>query len=367
MELATRMPPDWVPDATRIYLEHTGSGVSYRAIARREGCHPSTILRRVRRIEERRDDPLFDDALTWLHGRLLRDGRDQSEDPPSMTVSRRLPETPSDAAINREARRILRRLCESGAELVIARDLARAAVLKVTDGGAPVRIGTLDRDIAMSFALRDWIEGSGTGRVARYRITPAGRAALKRLIEEDRAARKGAGTAADPFRAQHRIAGTRTVAENEGGRPVTRTLDCNLAESPLAGLGRKRDRNGNPYLSAEQIEAGERLRDDFERAHMGPRMGQNWDRFLVAGATGGPSERAETGSQSARDRFTQAMVLLGPGLSDVVLRCCCYLEGLEVTEKRLGWSARSAKVVLCIALDRLAGFYGLDTGSRKIA
>jgi hypothetical protein len=40
------------------------------------------------------------------------------------------------------------------------------------------------------------------------------------------------------------------------------------------------------------------------------------------------------------------MADLGPGLSDVLLRCCCYLEGREAVEKRLGWSARSGKIVL---------------------
>ena len=48
-----------------------------------------------------------------------------------------------------------------------------------------------------------------------------------------------------------------------------------------------------------------------------------------------------------------ALADLGPGLGDMVLRCGCYLEGLEVTEKRMGWSARSGKIVLRIALQRL--------------
>ena len=51
------------------------------------------------------------------------------------------------------------------------------------------------------------------------------------------------------------------------------------------------------------------------------------------------------------------MEALGPGLSDIVFRVCCFLEGLETAEKRLGWSARSGKVVLKIALERLAAHY----------
>ena len=55
----------------------------------------------------------------------------------------------------------------------------------------------------------------------------------------------------------------------------------------------------------------------------------------------------------------KAMEALGPGLSDIVFRICCFLEGLETAEKRLGWSARSGKVVLKIALERLALHYGI--------
>jgi len=56
------------------------------------------------------------------------------------------------------------------------------------------------------------------------------------------------------------------------------------------------------------------------------------------------------------------MDFLGPGLSEVALRCCCFLEGMETTEKRLGWSARSGKIVLRIALQRLKLQYEREFG-----
>ena len=59
-----------------------------------------------------------------------------------------------------------------------------------------------------------------------------------------------------------------------------------------------------------------------------------------------------------RDRVSAVLRDLGPGLGDVALRVCCFLEGLETAERRMGWSARSGKVVLKIALQRLAEHYG---------
>ena len=61
------------------------------------------------------------------------------------------------------------------------------------------------------------------------------------------------------------------------------------------------------------------------------------------------------------------MEALGPGLSDIVFRICCFLEGLETAEKRLGWSARSGKVVLKIALERLAAHYRIAPATRGSA
>lgn len=67
---------------------------------------------------------------------------------------------------------------------------------------------------------------------------------------------------------------------------------------------------------------------------------------------------APRGPGSARDRVAKALRELGPDLGDIVLRCCCRLEGVEATEKALGWPARSGKVVLRIALERLHQHYG---------
>lgn len=354
--------PDWVPDAARLYLAHVEGGLSLRALARASGRCASTVLRQVRRLEGRRDDPLVDEALAAL-GRLAAApaGPPTPEDQVAMTVTPRSDAPPAvppadEATIAREGRRVLRRLCEPGAQLAVAPDMEKAAVLRETAEGAAVRTAVVDRKLAQAFALKDWIACRKPGRVARYAITATGRAALRQMIEEEARARPGLAEAASPFADQHRLWADRMIEDAEDGLP--RPSRVNLAESPVQVLGRRREKDGRPFLGPELVAAAERLREDFELAQMGPRVAQNWERFLTPGGRGslagrGPAE----GPRLARERVALALRDLGPGLGDVALRVCCFLEGLEATEQRMGWSARSGKIVLRIALTRLRRHY----------
>ncbi|MBD3787786.1 MAG: helix-turn-helix domain-containing protein [Sphingomonadales bacterium] len=359
--------PAWLPDYALLYLRHVEQGISIRELARREGLHASTVLRRVRRIESRRDDPLVDEALARLGdvvpARPLLTG--QRKEDPEMTAPIRTKTPPLDeVTLAREGRRILRRLAEAGSLMIVAPDMDKAVVLRGT-----VRIAVLERAVAQAFALQDWIAVKHQGRVTSYEISAAGRAALKRMIDEDRAA-CGADPAAEedpanPHADQHRDWGTREFGE-EDGRP--RRLRANLAESPLGVLARRRDVNGEPFLAPDLVAAGERLREDFELAQMGPRVAQNWERFLTGGDRGQYRPDLSTGSggsERARERVAAALRDLGPGLGDMVLRCCCFLEGLETAERRLGWSARSGKIVLRIALMRLKRHYDEAYGGQS--
>jgi transposase-like protein len=354
-----------VPEPARMYLRHTEEGVSIRQLARAEGVHASTVLRRVRRIELRRDDPLVDEALIRLalahqsdrfQGRVNQKGINMS----APIRKSALPGIEEEQLI-REARRVLRRLTEAGALLAVAPEMEKAVVLKGT-----LRIAVLERDVAQAFALKDWIAVAQSGRVTTYEITASGRAMLRRLLEGDAISGRGTATeggppagfaeAQAPFAAQHR-----DWAEGRSARGR-----INLAESPLGILARRRDKEGTPFLAPELVSAGERLREDFELAQMGPRVAQNWERFLTGGDRG--SYRVEGalggGSERARDRVALALRDLGPGLGDMALRCCCFLEGLETAEQRLGWSARSGKIVLRIALIRLKRHYDETYGGK---
>lgn len=355
--------PAWLPEAARQYLAHTAEGLSLREIARLTGQAPSTICRRVRRIEARRDDPLLDEALTALcrdAASTLQPNDPSAKELHAMSAPFRSPLS-DEGTIAKEARRILRRLCETDAVLAVAKDMEKAVVLRPGADGEQTRTAVVDRKVAQAFALKDWIACLKQGRIARYEITAAGKAALRRLLDEDRKRRQGAqqGFAEAPsaFSGQHMRWGTAEV----GGAPgqPRRKMRVNLAESPLAGLARRKDADDVPFLTPDLVQAGERLREDFERAQMGPRVGQNWDRFLTGGDRGGFMNDSGIGEgpREARKRVSDALDDLGPGLGDVVMRVCCFLEGMEQAEKRLGWSARSGKVVLKIGLQRLLRHY----------
>jgi hypothetical protein len=197
---------------------------------------------------------------------------------------------------------------------------------------------------------------SRTAVSAKYAVSEAGRAWLRRRRAEQEAI-AAPHAAPTPFAAQHMAPGVRTIARADG-RPET--IRVNLGESPLGWLATRKGADGAPFLSPEEVEAGERLRNDFEAAQMGPRVTQDWRNFLTPSdgpsMSGGPS----AGPAVARERMGKALADLGPGLADVALRACCFLEGLEATERSMGWSARSGKVVLKIALQRLALHYGLS-------
>nr|WP_322786787.1 DUF6456 domain-containing protein [Sedimentitalea nanhaiensis] len=270
-------------------------------------------------------------------------------------------ETPDSATLEKEACRVLRRLCETGALLAVAENMEKAVVVRDTDGGASARTAVVDCAIAQAMALNDWISCSNPGRISRYHITAAGRSALSRMLadQENRARNEkefGFAEARATFSGAGHSA-EKTVDDPKTGRP--RRVRYNMSESPLAALARRKDRDGKPFLDDSLVGAGERLREDFELAQMGPSIAQNWDRFLTGGGRGGfsPGSHIGNGPSGARERVTQALSDLGPGLSDVALRCCCYLEGLEMAEKRMGWSARSGKIVLRIALQRLKYHY----------
>lgn len=345
--------PDWVPKGARRYLAHTEAGKPIRELARQAGCHASTVLRQVRKIETRRDDPLVDEVLRRLGASLGRASEQSSrKETKSMAVPPAMQDVMSDeVTLSREGKRVLRRLCETGAVLAVAAEMDKAVVVRDTGEGTSTRTAVVDSCVAQAMALKEWITCVSQGRISRYAITPLGRSELEHMLADEMGVVPGFAEAATGFVGASPV---KPASHSEKRKRIR----YNLAESPLTALARRRDKGGEKFLSDELVAAGERLREDFELAQIGPNVTQNWESFLTAGARSGmPSDRLNSGPQAARERVAAAFTDLGPGLSDMALRCCCHLEGLEAAERRMGWSARSGKIVLRIALQRLHRHY----------
>jgi hypothetical protein len=203
---------------------------------------------------------------------------------------------------------------------------------------APARVA----EAAVGAGLAQWAR-DGASRALR--LTDAGRAHLRRLRATD--------AALDPFRAQHGETARRVV---EAGAPATLVND---AESPLAWLARRKDADGQPFLTPALIEAGERFRRDYEQAQLLQRVTARWD--AAAAARNGGEGRVVVSdiAMDARERLSCVCEAVGPDLFGLLADVCGCLQGLETIESRRRWPARSGKVVLRIALERLARHYGL--------
>jgi hypothetical protein len=358
----TGAPPRRAQDAM-LYLAHVEGAASLRILSAASGRPATSIHRAIRRIEALRDDPLVDLAFDTLGDVARRTlSKDAISEDDDMTQALRADDDAATLARSdyamRVAARTLERLAEPEAFMMVAKGAEKAGVFSRKNKFRRP-LGLLTVDMAADLAARDWVRCvSKTAMSAKYAISDAGRAWLRRRRAEEEVADAPVARIErpSPFAAQHMAPGERAVARADGSVEVVRV---NLAESPLGWLASRKGPDGAPFLTHAEFEAGERLRNDFEAAQMGPRVTQDWRSFLTPRDGGfGPAEPGD-GPRAARDRLSRALEHMGSGLADVALRTCCHLEGLESTERRMGWSARSGKVVLKIALQRLAEHYGL--------
>ena len=144
----------------------------------------------------------------------------------------------------------------------------------------------------------------------------------------------------------------RTASRVRAARSVT----VNLAESPLGWL------RSRGHVSERQFAAGEQLRGDWERAGLPP-AGDDVLGFAAArpGAArpGGSRTARPTPSSPPAGASTRRSRRSGPGLRDIAWRVVCSGEGMREAETALGWPVRAGKLVLTMALDRLADHYRL--------
>lgn len=142
---------------------------------------------------------------------------------------------------------------------------------------------------------------------------------------------------------------------DDTGNGRGRSITVNIAESPLGWLYSRK------LVSARQFEAGERLRTDYETASIAPSVTMRWNASPAArGRRGADAPLDPTLAQiAAKRRFDEAIAALGNGLRDIAWRVLCTGEALPSAERAMGWPTRAGRLVLTLALDRLADHYRL--------
>ena len=244
----------------------------------------------------------------------------------------------------------------------LARRGAHAVVEEEAEGRFSVAIFELRGTLQTRVGVMAWSAFEYTrtaGLLARdaddfgWRLSPAGRTVLRRA----------------------RTSETLERATPDRSEPILVTAPLpqrNDAESPLAWLHRRLDRDGRPLIDAVQFDAGERLRADLFFAQMTPRVTAPWSDIPQS-----RSPRAAPGAGmlmsdrlvAARQRVSAAIEAVGPDLAGILIDVCAHLQGLEAIERREKWPQRSAKLVLQKALNALARHYGLlpaETASRML-
>lgn len=226
--------------------------------------------------------------------------------------------------------------------------LARTERQGISVGGGQFRIKAVDE-----LLRHDLIAGAaGRGGRKQFRISGPGMAYLRRRPIDPEIA----------FQAQHQDR-VEMVQDVEGERAHV-TIDA--TESPLDWLRCRKDRNGEPLVDEACYQAGERLRGDLTFALMLPSVTSRWD--AAASASGGAGPRDPGGATdvaiAARQRVRAALRAVGADLADLLIDVCGFLKGLEQIERDRGWPPRSGKIVVNLALARLADHYGLQRSAK---
>jgi Domain of unknown function (DUF6456) len=229
------------------------------------------------------------------------------------------------------------------------------AIVRSHRGGAT----PIARGVVVQARAFNYLVSAGEGRDV---LSNVGRSALRAALVNDATrmgTRHGAAAArSGPRTATNRVLGRRPQVGRAPGRKM-------LVEQ----LGARRDAQGQPLLSIEQVSAALRLANDFNLGQLQPRVTARWSQEgggkpQRRGAPDGGSELPEI-TASAQTRWRAALTAIGGDLANVVIDVTCLEQGLETVEAQRHWPSGAGRVVLKLALDRLVEHYGMRRHAHK--
>jgi Domain of unknown function (DUF6456) len=254
-------------------------------------------------------------------------------------------------SLNRDARRLLTALGLPDARVFIDPTDEASVILHRKRSGISIGAGRFSLAVADYLMQQDlalWEQAAPGPKTLS--LTESGRAHLRRANapEPDTA-----------FFHQHRETAVAMVETGSGAKRVR----IDTEESPLDWLRRRRGRDGEPMIDEASYQAGERLRTDIMLAGLLPGVTARWDAMPRSGGPVSPSDATDR-MIAARQRIRNAFDAVGADFSDLLMDLCGFLKGLELIERERRWPPRSAKIVVRMALARLAEHYGIESAAR---
>ncbi|PCI88987.1 MAG: hypothetical protein COB24_00475 [Hyphomicrobiales bacterium] len=161
----------------------------------------------------------------------------------------------------------------------------------------------------------------------------------------------------------------KTINRNNQPRPMglndftsIANQDASADHAPLLKLYNRQRNIAYKYLSEIHLQAGQRLFELFVKANLRPNVTMNWENLQSVKQshhTGVKDMSFSEATYIARRELHESLSQVGQDFSAILVEICLFGNGLEATEKALNWPARSAKLLLTMALDRLATHYQL--------
>jgi hypothetical protein len=134
-----------------------------------------------------------------------------------------------------------------------------------------------------------------------------------------------------------------------------------IDDNVVLRLASGRDGDGQPFLLPHHLLAATRLETLIARSHLTPRVTMSYDPARVGGgsrSTNASAEATDTAAH-ARLRLNQLARAMPSDCWGVMVDVCAFGKGLQLIETERRWPRRSAKLVLRIGLEQLAGLFGL--------
>lgn len=133
-----------------------------------------------------------------------------------------------------------------------------------------------------------------------------------------------------------------------------------IDDAVLARLAASREADGTAFLAPHHIAAANRLARLVERSRLGPRVTMSYDATRIGGGQKNGIGDVSDSAADARQRLNRMAALLPTDCWGVVFDVCGLGKGLQLIETERRWPRRSAKLVLRIGLEQLAGIMGLS-------